>query len=72
MTAGWRRNPRLALCELALACALVAGDHYGLVPFSNTPFLLVLGWASLRLRGLRWRDVGFARPLPGPRACCLR
>jgi membrane protease YdiL (CAAX protease family) len=32
-----------------------------LVPLSKTPFLLALGWISLRLRGAGWQRVGFAR-----------
>lgn len=48
--------------EIAIIAALVAGDYYGVVPVTSTPFFLVLGWLSLRARGLRWRDVGFARP----------
>lgn len=39
--------------------AIIAGIFSHHVPFSNTPFLLVLGWVSLRLRGQRWKDVGF-------------
>jgi membrane protease YdiL (CAAX protease family) len=57
----------LALVELALVLALVAGDFYGLVPVTSTPFFLVLGWISLRLRGRGWRDVGFVRPRNWPR-----
>jgi membrane protease YdiL (CAAX protease family) len=60
-----------ALVEAALVVALMAGDFYGVVPVSSTPFLLLLGWISLRLRGLRWRDVGFARPPSWPRAIAL-
>jgi membrane protease YdiL (CAAX protease family) len=30
--------------------------------FSKTLYLLLLGWGSLRLRGLTWKDVGFTRP----------
>jgi CAAX protease family protein len=48
--------------ELGLVVALLVLDGYHLVPLSNTPFLLALGWISLRLRGLRWRDIGFTRP----------
>ncbi len=60
--ARWRQSPWLAVVEVALAVAVIVADRYGLVPLSNTPFLLILGWISLRLRGLRWRDVGFVRP----------
>lgn len=58
----WQESRWLALGELALVVALVAGDFCGVVPVTSTPFLLALGWISLRLRGLGWRDVGFARP----------
>jgi membrane protease YdiL (CAAX protease family) len=50
------------LAEIALIVALVAGDYAGVVPVTSTPFFLALGWISLRLRGLRWRDVGLSRP----------
>lgn len=51
-----------ALIEFAVVGALYAADVYGYIPLSTTPFFLALGWVSLRLRGLRWRDVGFLRP----------
>lgn len=48
--------------ELAALVALQLADLHRLVPLSKTPFLFALAWISLRRRGLRWRDVGFARP----------
>jgi uncharacterized protein len=43
--------------------AVVAGIFYlawrHLLPVSKVPYLFVLGWISLRLRGQRWKDVGF-------------
>ena len=43
--------------------ALVIGtvfhlDYLGILPISKTPYLFLLGWISLRVRGLRWKDVG--------------
>src|SRR6266571_1796644 len=42
---------------------IVAGIFYlawrRQIPFSKTPYLFILGWISLRLRGQRWKDVGF-------------
>lgn len=58
----WSRSAWFAAIELAAVVALYVADAHHLVPFSNTPFLLLLGWASLRMRGLRWRDVGLLRP----------
>jgi uncharacterized protein len=50
------------LIEFVLFASVLVADRYGLVPLSNTPFLLILAWVSLRLRGLRWRSVGFSWP----------
>ena len=68
---GWRRSPWLALAELVLVVAFVVADTQGLVPFSKTPFYLVLGWISLRLRETGWRQVGFTVPARWPRALAL-
>jgi hypothetical protein len=56
---GWRESPWLAVGELVLVVVLVVADIHRLVPFSKTPFYLVLGWVSLHLRGVGWRGVGF-------------
>ena len=61
----------LILLEIALILALVAGDYAGVVPVTSTPFFLALGWASLRRRGLRWRDVGLRRPANWGRALAI-
>lgn len=61
----------LVLLELALFAAVFVADDYGVVPLTKTPFLLLIAWASLRLRGLRWRDVGLARPEHWPRALTI-
>jgi membrane protease YdiL (CAAX protease family) len=55
------RHWLLAL-EISAWVAIGVADAYGMVPLSRTPFLFALGWLSLRLRGLRWRDVGLAAP----------
>lgn len=56
-----RHNRLLLLGELSALIALTIADARGLVPLSRTPFLLLLCWTSLRLRGLAWRDIGFTR-----------
>lgn len=38
------------------------GRSWPILLGSKTPWLFVLGWTSLRLRGLRWRDVGLRKP----------
>jgi membrane protease YdiL (CAAX protease family) len=52
----------LAVAEFATVAGLFWADVHHHIYLSKTPYLFLLGWASLRLRGMRWRDVGFARP----------
>src|SRR3977135_3324944 len=52
----------LLLVEIVLVAGLFVADVYHHIYVSKTPYLFLLGWASLRLRGMRWKDVGFARP----------
>lgn len=51
--------------ELILVVLLFVADAHHLIPLSKTPELVLLGWLSLRLRHLKWRDVGLTwkRPL---------
>lgn len=65
-TTGSASQPRfssvwLLVVELAIIAALFIADIYHHIYVSKTPYLFLLGWASLRLRDLRWKDVGFAR-----------
>lgn len=69
--AGWRESRWLGVAELVLVVSLVVADIHRLVPFSKTPFYLVLGWISLRLRGVGWRGVGFTVPSGWRRALAL-
>lgn len=52
----------LALFEFAIVALIFEADLHHHIYLSKTPYLFLLGWASLRLRGLRWKDVGFAQP----------
>jgi membrane protease YdiL (CAAX protease family) len=44
--------------ELALFILIFWADTAGFIPVSKTPFLFLVAWISLRLRGSGWRDVG--------------
>jgi uncharacterized protein len=57
----WRQSHWLALGEFGVVALIFLADYKHLVPLSKTPFLLILAWISLRLRKLRWRDVGLTR-----------
>jgi uncharacterized protein len=58
---GWRQSKWLALAEFTIVALIFLADEKHLVPVSKTPFLLLLGWISLRVRGLRWRNVGLTK-----------
>jgi CAAX protease family protein len=57
----WRERRLLAACEFAVVAALFVADMRHHIFFSKIPYLFVLAWVSLRLRGLRWKDIGLAR-----------
>ncbi len=55
------RDWLFALCEFAIVVLIFVADWKHMIPLSKTPFLLLVGWISIRLRGLRWRDIGLSR-----------
>jgi hypothetical protein len=57
----WRDSKWLAIVEFLIVALIFYADHRKLIPISKTPDLLLLGWISLRVRRLRWRDVGLTR-----------
>ena len=59
---GRRDSVWLVAVEFLIVVALFVADWTHHVYISKTPFLFLLGWISLRWRGLGWRDVGLARP----------
>jgi CAAX protease family protein len=71
MNAKNRLRPELLPIELALVVAIFWADQAGYIPLSKTPFLFLVAWGSLRLRGLRWRDVGLRLPERWPRTAAI-
>lgn len=59
--ANWRQSKWLAVAELIVVVLIFVADFKHLIHFSKTPYLLLFGWLSIRVRGLRWRDVGLRR-----------
>jgi hypothetical protein len=57
----WRQNKWLILVELLVVIFIFIADARHYIPLSKTPFLLVFAWISLRLRKLRWHDIGLER-----------
>jgi membrane protease YdiL (CAAX protease family) len=54
----------LLVVELLVIGTVFNLDYLHLLPFSKTPYLFLLGWISLRVRSLRWRDVGLKLDQP--------
>src|ERR1700724_3905344 len=52
------RAKLLFAIELLVIATVFHLDYLGLLPVSKTPYLFLLGWISIRLRGFRWKDVG--------------
>src|SRR4051794_11887035 len=57
----WRASVWLVLVEFILVGLIFYADYIKWIPISKTPELLLVGWISLRLRKLRWPDVGLSR-----------
>ena len=55
----WRQSRWLAFVEFAIVGLVFVADHYHFIPLSKTPFLLLIGWISLRIRQIPWSAVGF-------------
>jgi membrane protease YdiL (CAAX protease family) len=60
-SANWRQSKWLAVGELVVVGLIFWADFRHHLYFSKTPYLLLFGWISLRVRNLRWRDVGLCR-----------
>lgn len=58
---GWRQSKWLILAELLVVALIFVADARHFIFFSKTPYLLAFAWISLRVRNLRWRDVGMSR-----------
>jgi membrane protease YdiL (CAAX protease family) len=56
-----RTSPWLLLIEVVLFVLIFIAQQWHLIPVSKIPFLFLVCWVSLRIRGQRWRDVGLAR-----------
>jgi hypothetical protein len=54
----WWQSKHIIWVEFALFAAVYIADWKHHILLSKVPYLFLLGWLSLRLRGMRWRDVG--------------
>jgi hypothetical protein len=54
----WCQSKHIIWLEFALFATVYIADWKHHIILSKVPYLFLLGWLSLRLRGMRWRDVG--------------
>jgi membrane protease YdiL (CAAX protease family) len=59
------------LAEIVAFVAIVVADAFGLVPLTQTIFLLPLIWVFLRSRNERWATIGFQWPANPGRSIAL-
>ena len=57
----WRDSRWLILLEFSLVAAIYVARQHHILKVSATPYLFLLGWISLRVRRLAWRQIGLAR-----------
>lgn len=57
----WRDSRWLILIEFVLVVAIYFGRQHHILKVSATPYLFLLAWISLRVRRVRWKQIGFAR-----------
>jgi membrane protease YdiL (CAAX protease family) len=57
----WRVSRWLVLIEFALVVAVYAARQHHILKLSATPYLFLVAWSSLRLRGIQWKQIGFTR-----------
>jgi hypothetical protein len=49
------------LAEFVLIGVIYIARQHHILKVSATPYLFLLGWISLRLRGIKWKEIGFSR-----------
>jgi len=58
---GWRHSKWLIPVELLLVVLIYVARSKHIIMVSSIPPMILLAWFSLRLRDLRWHDVGLER-----------
>lgn len=57
----WRESRWLVLVEFGLVACIYVGREHHILKVAAIPYLLLFAWISLRVRRLKWRQIGFAR-----------
>jgi membrane protease YdiL (CAAX protease family) len=65
------RSKFLFVVELLVIASVFHLDWIGILPVSKVPYLFLLGWMSIRLRGVRWKDLGLKFDQPFSRLLAI-
>jgi len=57
----WRDSGWFVFAEFAVVVAVYVARQQHILKVSATPYLFLLGWISLRLRRVQWKQIGFTR-----------
>jgi len=57
----WGDSRWLVFVEFALVAGVYVARQHHILRVSATPYLLLIAWISLRLRGVQWKQIGFTR-----------
>ena len=58
---GWKNSRWLVAFEFSIVAGVYVARAHHILKFSSVPYLFMLAWTSLRVRGVQWRQIGFAR-----------
>jgi len=68
------RDKLIAAAEIALFALVLFGHdvfRWRFIPIGEVLPFFIIGWISLRLRGLGWRDIGLRRPASWPKTIVI-
>lgn len=57
----WRDSRWFVFVEFTVIVAVYVARQQHILKVSATPYLFLLGWISLRLRRVQWKQIGFTR-----------
>ena len=55
----WRDSKLLIFAEIIFVGAIYVARQHHVLKFHATPYLFIVGWISMNLRRIKWKDVGF-------------
>ena len=57
----WRNSTLLIVAEIIFVAVIYVARQHHVLKISGVPYLFIVAWISLRLRGIKWKEIGFTR-----------